>query len=93
VDAHQDVGHVLLVVRIESRPADRAPARLPLQQVDAMEVTGFTHQPPSAAILPIAAQVRVEEAGFAPDLHETRHPVSLWRGSRFRPSDKSQPRS
>jgi hypothetical protein len=65
---------VLLEVWIEGRLAGRAPARLPLQQVDAMEVTGFAHQPPCAAILSVVAQARVERAGSAPDLHEARHP-------------------
>src|SRR5918996_900210 len=32
------------------------------------------HRPPCAAILPVVAQARVEGAGFAPDLHEARHP-------------------
>jgi hypothetical protein len=39
-----------------------------------MEVAGFPHQPTLAAILPVVAQARVEGAGFAPDLHEARHP-------------------
>ena len=75
VAAHHDVGvAALLEVRIEDRLAGRAPAQLPLQQVDAMEVTGFAHQPPGAAILPVVAPARVEGAGFAPDLPEARHP-------------------
>jgi hypothetical protein len=75
VAAHHDIGvAALLEVRIEDRFAGRAPARLPLQQVDAMEVTGFAHQPPCAAIFPVGAQARVEGAGFAPDLHEARYP-------------------
>ena len=61
VAAHHDVGiAALLEVWIEDRVAGRAPARLPLRQVDAMEVTGFPHQPPCAAILPVSAQARVE---------------------------------
>ena len=55
VAAHHDVGlAALLEVRIEDRFAGDARARVPLQQVDAMEVTGFAHQPPLAAILPLA---------------------------------------
>jgi hypothetical protein len=36
-----------------------------------MEVTGFPHQPPSAAILPVRAQARVEGTGFALDRSST----------------------
>ena len=82
----------LLEVRIEDRFAGRAPARLPLQQVDAMEVTGFAHQPPCAAILPVVAQARSN--GLALPLTFTKRdtPVSLWRGTRLRPSHRFRPR-
>jgi hypothetical protein len=49
---------ILATNRIEAGLAAHAPARMPLQQVDAMEVLGFAHQPPLAAILPAVAQAR-----------------------------------
>ena len=66
----------LLEVRIEDRFAGRAPARLPLQQVDATEVSGVLHQPPCAASLPVVAQARVDTS------------AALWRGSQCRPTRK-----
>ena len=74
--AHHNIDvAALLEVGIRDRLAGPAPARLPLQQVDAMEGAGFPHQPPVAAILPVAAPApRVEQAGFALDLHKALHP-------------------
>ena len=47
VAAHQDGGVAeLLEVQIEDRLADCAPARLPPEQVDAIEASRLAHQPP-----------------------------------------------
>ena len=62
VAARQDSGVAELVeVQIEDRLADCAPARLPPEQVDAIEASRLAHQPPLPALLPVAALARVGE--------------------------------
>lgn len=65
---------VLIKVGIENRLAGRAPARLLLEQVSAIEASRFPHQSPQPAILLIVAQARVEGTDFALDLHEAGYP-------------------
>jgi hypothetical protein len=52
IAAHHDVGvAALLEVRIEDRAAGRAPARLPLQQVETPEgASGFSNQHPPESV-------------------------------------------
>jgi hypothetical protein len=74
ITTHQNIGGVVLIkVGIEDRPADRAPARLLLEQVSAIEASPFPHQSPKPAIFPVVAQARIEETDFALDLHEAGH--------------------
>jgi PAS domain S-box-containing protein len=74
ITTHHDVGGVVLIkVGVEGRLADRAPARLLLEQVSAIEASRFPHQSPQPAILPVVAQARIEGTDFALDLHEAGH--------------------
>jgi hypothetical protein len=71
VTTHHNVGVIVPIkIGIERRLADRAPTLLLFEQVDAIESPSLPHQTPLPAIFPIAAQVWIEAADFALDLHE-----------------------
>jgi hypothetical protein len=68
------VAHAIILARkrIEGGHATHAPARLPLQQVDAMEASGFAHKPPLAAIFRQSRRLETADRPYR-DLRGARH--------------------